>query len=256
MKLVLISDIHGNAVALEAVLNDIKNEEYDQVVCLGDVASLGPQPTEVMDMLIKLNPACVSGNHDEALLQPERWDELNIHPIVQPDLRWCLAQLQEQHIGFIRTFCATVEIEEPGCLSVLCCHGSPRSSTGILHPDMPEDIVSDCLLSCPADIIANGHLHCQFHETFNGKHLVNPGSVGMPFKVPPGPDCPPVMHPWAEYAVLSLNDVMIRGIEALRVELRRVHYDFGRLEQVLNATSLPGKSWWLEQLAQPGFLKA
>ena len=79
MRLALISDIHGNNVALEAVLTAISTRAIAQVICLGDVASTGPQPYEVIKRLREMSCPVVMGNMDAWLLQPE--------PKEQPDLR-------------------------------------------------------------------------------------------------------------------------------------------------------------------------
>lgn len=71
MPIALISDIHGYLLPLQAVLADIKQKKVDQMVCLGDVCVLGPQPTEVLTVLKRLNCPSVMGNHDFDLLHPE-----------------------------------------------------------------------------------------------------------------------------------------------------------------------------------------
>ena len=68
MRVALISDIHGNEVALRAVLEEIESEGIEQIVCLGDVATLGPRPGRVIDLIEGLDCPCIMGNHDEFLL--------------------------------------------------------------------------------------------------------------------------------------------------------------------------------------------
>ena len=70
MRVALISDIHGNDVALRAVLADIRRRGVDQIVCLGDVATLGPSPQRTVDLVVELNCPCIMGNHDAFLLEP------------------------------------------------------------------------------------------------------------------------------------------------------------------------------------------
>src|SRR5215213_11926103 len=69
-RIALISDIHSNAVALRAVLEDIQRARVDQVICLGDVANLGPEPNLVIEMLAGLGCPCIMGNNDQFLLGP------------------------------------------------------------------------------------------------------------------------------------------------------------------------------------------
>ena len=70
MRIGFISDIHGNFTALEAVLADIKKQQIDQLICLGDTVSLGPQPQEVLYALREWNAITIMGNHDQATLEP------------------------------------------------------------------------------------------------------------------------------------------------------------------------------------------
>ncbi len=71
MRIALISDIHANEVALGAVLDDIERTGVDRVVCLGDVATLGPRPESVLDRIRQMDCPCIMGNHDAFLLDPE-----------------------------------------------------------------------------------------------------------------------------------------------------------------------------------------
>ncbi len=258
LTVVLFSDIHGNAAALRAVLAEVGKMSYDRIVCLGDIASLGPQPTETIDLLRPLACACVMGNHEEAMLHPERWGELGIFPAVQPDVQWGMKQLRELDRQFLATCRPTVEMTVGDNTQVLCCHGSPSCSTDIMHPDMPAGVLERYFAGCPASIVVGGHIHMQYHQGVNGRVLINPGSVGMPFKVPPGPGQPPVIHPWAEYAVLRVNPVSAPDAAGVNVdvELRRVRYDVTDLEKALHERDLPGKAWWLAQLAQPEFARS
>jgi predicted phosphodiesterase len=73
MRIALISDIHGNEVALEAVLKDIKKAGVDQIACLGDVVALGPLPVAVLQMIQDLDCPCVLGNHDAFMIDPPPW---------------------------------------------------------------------------------------------------------------------------------------------------------------------------------------
>ncbi len=71
MRIALISDIHGNEIALRTVLKEIDEEAVDAIYCLGDVAPLGPHPRETIDIVRSRGIPCVMGNHDEFLLLPE-----------------------------------------------------------------------------------------------------------------------------------------------------------------------------------------
>lgn len=70
MRIAIISDIHGNLTALQAVLADIKLQKVDDIICLGDIVTLGPQPKEVLNALKELNCVIIKGNHDAAVVDP------------------------------------------------------------------------------------------------------------------------------------------------------------------------------------------
>jgi predicted phosphodiesterase len=73
MRMALISDIHGNLVALEAVMNDLERQGAERMVCLGDVAASGPQPRGVLQRLQALDCPVVMGNADAWLLEPQEY---------------------------------------------------------------------------------------------------------------------------------------------------------------------------------------
>src|ERR1043165_549014 len=124
MRIALISDIHGNWVSLEAVLEDIAKSHVDQIICLGDVATTGPQPHEVMTCLKALNCPGIMGNHDESQLLPEliqkryesRWENT---------LNWCDQQLTEDDFNYLRSYKPYLQVPLDSKHNLLCFHGSP-----------------------------------------------------------------------------------------------------------------------------------
>ncbi|NJN55696.1 MAG: hypothetical protein HC804_13670, partial [Anaerolineae bacterium] len=86
MYIALISDMHGHAIALQAVLADIQQHPIDQIVCLGDVATIGFQPKETLELVQSLGCLCLMGNHDAALLQPDQAVQYQIAPLLLPNL--------------------------------------------------------------------------------------------------------------------------------------------------------------------------
>src|SRR5262249_8691846 len=103
MRIALISDIHGYLEPLEAVLEDIDRAQVDALICLGDVATTGPQPHEVTDRLRALNIPGIIGNHDSSLIDPaviakrpeSRW---------KATLDWCDAQLTGEDMAYLRAY--------------------------------------------------------------------------------------------------------------------------------------------------------
>src|SRR3954454_10170968 len=110
MKIALISDIHGNLVSLQAVLEDINKCHVDQIICLGDVATTGPQPHEVITLLRELNCPSLMGNHEDYLLQPV-WIQSRHQSRLEDTLNWCEAQLTEDDFKYLRASQRHIEVQ-------------------------------------------------------------------------------------------------------------------------------------------------
>lgn len=241
MRIALISDMHGHGVALQTVLKDISQQKADQIICLGDVATIGPQPKEVIDTLKQLDCICIRGNHDEALLEPERAAALNIAPPLIPTLEWTAARLTADDLAFIRTFYRTHSINLSETETLLCYHGSPRSNLDNILPTTPIATLNQLLYGQSAVIMAGGHTHTQMMRPFHGRLLLNPGSIGHPFKEPPAAGKEPVIMPRAEYAIIHYD----RG--AISVELKRLPFDREAFFTAVRQTDHPLKAWWLSR---------
>ena len=139
MKVAIIADIHGNAVALQAALSAIEEENPDQIVCLGDVAANGPQPSESLEIVGELDIPVVMGNTDEALLSPEQIDNRDQNPERIKDLlRWAAEQLSDEQIESIRSFAPTIEIQLSDERQLLCYHGTPAHIQKRLERKLPK----------------------------------------------------------------------------------------------------------------------
>src|SRR5688572_3738664 len=127
MKIAIISDIHGNCVALDAALNDINGLDVDQIVCLGDAVQGGPQPAEVVARLQELACPVVMGNADDWLLTGIESGAENIPEERRIRLdavrNWQLTQLTADDLAFIRTFKPTIQIQLDEERMLLCYHG-------------------------------------------------------------------------------------------------------------------------------------
>lgn len=241
MRLALISDIHGNYTALEAVLKDIQQQQIDSVICLGDVATIGPQPKQVLATLKKLGCPCIMGNHDTAVLQMDRALQYQIAPPLIPTLQWCADQLDEDEKNFLRSFKPTLEIALQANNTLLCFHGSPRSNIENIFATTPPDDLDQMLATHAANIFACGHTHIQMLRQHKGHLIVNPGSVGEPMSQTPTSGTPPALLPWAEYAVVNSTQ------GSLSVDLRRVFFDLKSFTEIISKSDIPLKDWLLQQ---------
>lgn len=242
MRIALISDIHGNAIALEAVLADIAQQGADRIVCLGDVATIGPQPRAVLDMLRECGCACILGNHDEFLLDRSLVHAYSTQREVLDAVAWCEAELSREQIAFVRGFDADLEITLDDRATLLLYHGSPTSNTvDILATTTAEDLGS-LLGGHRATVMVGGHTHLQMLRQHRGALLVNPGSVGLPFKEYVA-GAPPTILAHAEYAIVDAHH------GAVRVTLQRMPLDRKVLRDAAAASRAPLGAALVEQYA-------
>lgn len=244
MRIAFISDIHGNFTALEAVLADIKSQHVDQVICLGDTVSLGPQPREVLDALRKLNCVIIKGNHDSAILDPEEAEKFEITEYLIPDLYWCRDRLTQDDLKFIDSFIPMYEINLSNGINILCFHGSPLSPTDIIQATTPPELLDKYFEGQKAAVFIGGHSHIQMYRRYGDKLILNSGSVGNSFMYAYAPGNVPQLLPWAEYTIISQNG------SYLDVDLRRVYFDTAKLIEQVAVSGLPGAGWWLRQYSK------
>ncbi|MBL8102467.1 MAG: metallophosphoesterase family protein [Anaerolineales bacterium] len=241
MRIAFISDIHGNFTALQAVLADIKSQGADQVICLGDTISLGPQPLETLNALKEFSSIYVMGNHDEAILDPKKAAELEITDHLVPDLYWCRERLSASDFEFLRSFQSTYEMTFPNGVRLLAFHGSPISTTDIIQATTAPELLDKYFAGQTATVFIGGHSHIQMHRRYGKKLILNSGSVGNAFEFAFSPGNPPHLLPWAEYAIVNQSG------NSFNVDLRRVYFDIEELLKIVKASGLPGTAWWFKQ---------
>ncbi len=246
MKIAVVSDIHGNLVAVESILPAI--EEADRVVCLGDVAATGPQPRQTVDFLRRAKWPCVMGNTDERLANstPEDFRRLHMPEKERRNMvaidRWTSAQLDAPRRKFISEFSATVEVDDRHN-PILCYHGSPRSNTEEIRSTTPDEKLTEMFAGHDTAVYAGGHTHAQMVRKFGRPTVINPGSVGLPFLID---EAGRTWNPaWAEYAMVTST------ADDFRVELRRRRYGLDSLKDAARRSGMPDSVWWLRDWVQP-----
>lgn len=232
MRIALISDLHGNQLALEAVLSDVARVGVDRIVCLGDTATLGPHPREVLGRLRELRCTCILGNHDAFLLEPELVHSYSEAPIIAEAVAWCRDRLRSEDFELVRSFVPRLEIPLEGEQRLFVYHGTPRSHTEDLLATTPPEIVDEMLGGHSATVWAGGHTHIQMLRQHAGMLIVNPGSVGMPFEHYVAGKAPKVL-PHAEWAYVE----SIPGRVA--VVLQRLELDPAALYAAADASDNP-----------------
>jgi predicted phosphodiesterase len=216
VRVALLSDMHGNAVAFRAALADLEEHSPDLIVALGDVAQGGPQPRECVDLLRDLGCRCVFGNSDEFLLTFDLGAEQaeDVERLMDT-AQWSREQLGEDGLGFLRGFEPTVQVGR-----VLCCHATPSSNEDVVLPETPPEQVG----ALEADAVAAGHVHQQWLRRFDSTLWFCVGAVGV--------------GRWCEYALVD--------DESLAIEFRRIPFDVDELIATARAKDFPYFDRWVE----------
>jgi predicted phosphodiesterase len=228
MRIAVISDIHGNALALQTVIDDLAQHSCDRIVCLGDAIQGGAQPAETVKLLRELGCPVVMGNADDWLLTGKGEEEDTVEQIAVRE--WSLSQLSDDDRAFIAQFSPTVTVDLPGGRQLLAFHGSPSSYDDVIWPGAPDDVVAEYLGPYAGSILCGGHTHWQQMRPVGPYFFFNPGSVGLS---PAAESAATRVNPWAEYAILTAED------GTLSLEFRRVPFDVERLAAIIRASGRP-----------------
>jgi putative phosphoesterase len=224
-RVAVISDIHGNATALEAVLAEIDEANVDRIVCLGD-ATWGSKPEETRLLLECLGDTAIfiRGNGERALQELRRGREGTDRE------RWMLEHHSEATREFLETFVESAVVTIAGLGAVRFCHGSPRSDEELITPETPVARMRALMEGVPERTLVSGHTHLQFDRQAAGVRSLNPGSVGMRYHELPG----------AFWAILGPD-----------VELRRTEYDVQETIRGYRTSGDPMTSEMVETLLTP-----
>lgn len=245
MRLALISDIHGNAVALRAVLDDIERVGVDRVICLGDVATLGPEPAAAVELVAERCCTLIEGNHEQFLLEPGSvHDYTDVAPVVQA-IEWCADTLHDDHLAVLRRAADTAFVPLDDVV-LFAFHGTPRSNRENLLASSADVEVDAMLDGRRSTIMAGGHTHLPLLRRHRGDLVINPGSVGMPFAEFVGGG-KPTLRPCAEYAVIEDRR---DGGGTVRVDLRQVCVDHAQLVRATRKVDYPFAEVLLDEYAR------
>lgn len=226
MRLALLSDIHSNLEALDAVLAVLP--EVDQVVVLGDIVGYGPDPNAVIDRLREIRARAVKGNHDQAVLDPSLLDWFNAHAAAAA--RWTQGVLTEPSRQYLTALPTHGRVGPHRCV-----HGSPREGY-LWEYILDEEQALEIMVKLGQRFCFFGHTHLPRIFTEEGGEqipdssdwiglpasaLVNPGSVGQPRDG----------NPAAAFAVVDLDRPA--------VAFHRVAYDFATTQSKIRDAGLP-----------------
>ncbi|CQR46344.1 phosphodiesterase [Paraliobacillus sp. PM-2] len=233
MKLAFISDIHGNAVALEAVLASIKEKEVDNIVVLGDIAYRGPEPKRSIKLIQDLNTTVIKGNADEWIVRGVKQGEVpeQARNLMNQEREWTVSQLDQSALNYLETLPTNLNLTKQG-IHMHAFHATPTSLFDVVLPDATNDEIREKIINkYNADIYLYGHIHQSYIRNIDGKTIINLGSVGLPFDG----------IPKASYAIVEITD------GSISTSIERVTYDIEKTIQAYKEANYPNTAM-MEQI--------
>jgi len=229
MKYAIIADIHGNLEAFETVLEDIKSQNVNQIVCLGDVVGYNANPKECLKIVRDLNIPCVKGNHDEYCSSEDALEGFNPHAaeavhwtrnqLSTEDRQWLRDLKYSRMVGNFTIVHATLDAPQRWgyVFDKLAAAASfPYQNTQVCffgHTHVPVAFMRDS--------VVRGGTYSKFKIDVSKKYFVNVGAVGQPRD----------NNPKAAYVVFDTD--------AGTIELRRLDYDIPLTQEKIRAAGLP-----------------
>ena len=176
MRYAVISDIHSNLDALEAVVDEIP--KGIPILCLGDVVGYGAQPNEVVEVIQRLRPLVVLlGNHDYAVVTG---DVGGFSTYAATGITWTRKHITAANMQFLSTLHSEAHLELDH-IPVGLYHGSPRDSLfEYIYPEISDEEVESLINESKCKVVLLGHTHVPMRFHAKGRMLANPGSVGQP----------------------------------------------------------------------------
>lgn len=223
MILGIISDVHANVIALEAVLGELRRQGAEKIVCLGDLVGYGPSPNETLDLLRQEEVLCTLGAADERIAFDFARDKLPRAGVADATLEWTRTVIESRHVDYLRSLPVQQRLDTPaGRLRFF--HGSPETPSERLNLNQDPIRLGRLLERNRASILACGGSHVPYFRKVPTGWVINPGSVGLSLNGEPGADC----------ALLRFSDD--GGVE---VEMDKVEYDFAAVAFDIIAWGLP-----------------
>ena len=234
MKYAILSDIHANLHALNAVLDDSKAQSCTHYVCLGDIVGYGAYPKECVNVIRDMGMPCVKGDYDEYCSLERNLEGFT--PRVARVVEWTREQLSEADRDWLRQLPLTMVVD--GITLVHAILGAPQRWQYALNKldaasSFPYQTTTVCFFGhtqmpmafvrrpMPSRIVTGGTLYTKIQIDRAKKYFVNPGSIGQPRD----------NNPKAAYATYDLDSQMI--------EVRRLDYDFGAAQRGIEEAGVP-----------------
>jgi predicted phosphodiesterase len=236
VRYALISDIHANLPALEAVLADIAaRQDVDATYHLGDLVGYAPWPNETAERLRTAGIAGVAGNYDSTVATAYkhcgcRYEDPRQEELSHLSYAWTLEHTSEETKAFLGGLPFRIDLRPLGGHiagpTVTLVHGNQVLNTVYVHAERSDDFLATMGAATGAkagDVVCFGHTHKSWHREVGGVHFVNTGSVGRPKDG----------DPRAGYVMLDVD------ASSIRVEIVRVDYDVEQAARAILASALP-----------------
>lgn len=222
VRLAVLSDIHGNLIALEAVLSDLQQYAVDGIIVAGDIVVGGPQPAETLQRLRSLGSLMIQGNADQALLRYASGKAHANQSIAQQFalLRWTRRQVDQDALDFLQSLPEQRVVALAGTDPIRVVHGSPCHISERILPERDPALLDLELAQIDELVLVCGHTHIPWQAAPNGRLALNPGSVGSPLNGMTG----------AQYALLTWGGL------SWQARLLTTPYDLEPLRQVCQAS--------------------
>ena len=248
MRLIALSDIHGNLPALQAVLAAIEGTP-DMVIVAGDTVGFGPQSAEVLELLRSKGCNFVKGNVDDYVVNPSSIERLYqfadqeisagrpFRPLlpltaIAESTRWTRSQLSNQQLGFLTELPFSISVEPSPGRQLKVVHANPRDLERPIVQRDPDSELVLMLSGLDCDILVFGHSHNPFQRLVGNTLLLDVASLGFPTD-----GCPD-----APYTEITF------GEDGWRVKQHRIAYDTGVTASLIEASTMPNKDMVLTLL--------
>ena len=231
-RFVVLSDVHGNAVALEAVRKALRGEKPDLVAIAGDLVLNGPDPAGSVDLLREMEAdgaVIVSGNTDIAVADFDYaaafpWFTDGVPDTFRAAAEWAHDALGDERVAWLRRLPAERRLRADDGTMVLVCHASPGSQTSGFDQALDPSVIIERVSRTDARVIACGHTHLPEIRDLGWKLIVNDGSAGYVFDG----------DPTASWARIDIVDGEVHA------EIRRTEFDVLAVANAISARGLPG----------------
>ncbi|GHO66131.1 metallophosphatase family protein [Ktedonobacter sp. SOSP1-52] len=222
MRIAIISDIHGNQVALEAVLQDLDSQPpVGQIIIAGDLCLNGPRPKEVLDIVQGLHCPVIQGNVDKEVVD----DNGVSGPKKRNIIAWTREQIGREGIDYLAQLPFSYRVHNPDGSDILVVHANPQNVEQAIFPNAQDEELTELLASVEQNVgaLVFGHLHIPYIRRWHSLLLFDVGSCGLPRDE----------DVRASYGILNWRN------GTWEPEIRRVEYSLDKVIKQLKKCGIP-----------------